>query len=189
MLSIHIHNCKLFFKVCDYLLLAACPEIACWKWYSQKISGYTIVKYSRMDQVRPYLLKFFKGCLPQILLGPFLNTLSQIYYSYSNKDYLKHSLWIQSRPNQSWTKYTNIKTLFFFQDFQIMKIESYWIKTVLMSSKFWLDALFMLQQDLLKYQIWICQSQKHCKSKYQNCLSKHQDKYLFTLQWFHWDPS
>ena len=30
-------------------------------------------KYSRMDQV-----KFFKGCLLQILLGPFLNTLSQL---------------------------------------------------------------------------------------------------------------
>ena len=30
-------------------------------------------KYSRMDQG-----KVFKGCLPQILLGPFLNTLSQI---------------------------------------------------------------------------------------------------------------
>ena len=42
-------------------------------------------KYSRMDQVKfvedslvedPF--KFFKGCLPQILLGPFLNTLSHI---------------------------------------------------------------------------------------------------------------
>ena len=50
-------------------------------------------KYSRMDQVkfmednflkvwsdivclsRPYQFKFFQGCLPQILLGPFLNTL------------------------------------------------------------------------------------------------------------------
>ena len=30
-------------------------------------------KYSRMDEV-----KFFKGCLPQLLLGPFLNTLSHI---------------------------------------------------------------------------------------------------------------
>ena len=30
-------------------------------------------KYSRMKQV-----KFFKGCLPQILLGLFLNTLSHI---------------------------------------------------------------------------------------------------------------
>ena len=29
-------------------------------------------KYSRMDQV------IFKGCIPQILLGPFLNTLSHV---------------------------------------------------------------------------------------------------------------
>ena len=27
---------------------------------------------------RPYHFKFFKGCLPQILLGPFLNTLSHV---------------------------------------------------------------------------------------------------------------
>ena len=27
---------------------------------------------------RPYPLKIFKGCLPQILHGPFLNTLSHI---------------------------------------------------------------------------------------------------------------
>ena len=25
-----------------------------------------------------YYLKFFKGCLPQVLLGPFLNTLSHL---------------------------------------------------------------------------------------------------------------
>ena len=31
-------------------------------------------KYSRMEQV-----KFFKGCLPQVLLGPFLNTLPHMY--------------------------------------------------------------------------------------------------------------
>ena len=33
-----------------------------------------------MDTVclsRPYPFRFFKGCLPQILLGPFLNTFSQ----------------------------------------------------------------------------------------------------------------
>ena len=30
--------------------------------------------YSRMDQV-----KLFKGCLPQILIGPFLNTLTHIF--------------------------------------------------------------------------------------------------------------
>ena len=27
---------------------------------------------------RSYSFKMFKGCLPQILLGPFLNTLSQV---------------------------------------------------------------------------------------------------------------
>ena len=27
---------------------------------------------------RPYHFKIFKGCLPQILLGPFLNTLTNI---------------------------------------------------------------------------------------------------------------
>ena len=35
--------------------------------------NYSIERYSRMDQTT-----FFKGCLPQILLGPFLNTLSHI---------------------------------------------------------------------------------------------------------------
>ena len=30
---------------------------------------------------RPYYFKFFKGCLSQILLGPFLNTLIQISHS------------------------------------------------------------------------------------------------------------
>ena len=29
---------------------------------------------------RPYHFKFFKGCLPQILLGPFLNTLTQMIF-------------------------------------------------------------------------------------------------------------
>ena len=28
---------------------------------------------------RPYYVKFFKGCLPQVLLGSFLNTLSHIF--------------------------------------------------------------------------------------------------------------
>ena len=28
---------------------------------------------------RPYHFKFFKGCLPQILLSPFLNTLTHIF--------------------------------------------------------------------------------------------------------------
>ena len=49
---------------------------------------------------RPYHFKFSKGCLPQILLGPFLNTLTQLsqilyfaprfYQSLSNKLYLEN---------------------------------------------------------------------------------------------------
>ena len=31
-----------------------------------------------VEDSRPYPFKFFKGCLSQILLGPFLNTLSHI---------------------------------------------------------------------------------------------------------------
>ena len=29
---------------------------------------------------RPYPFKFFKDCLPQILIGPFLNTLFQTFF-------------------------------------------------------------------------------------------------------------
>ena len=32
---------------------------------------------------RPYQIKFFKGCLPQTSLVPFLNTLSQIFLRYT----------------------------------------------------------------------------------------------------------
>ena len=31
----------------------------------------------------PYYFKLFKGCLPQILLGPFLNTLTQMNIDFS----------------------------------------------------------------------------------------------------------
>ena len=53
-------------------------------------------KYSRMDQVKfveaslqyvclrtPYPFKIFKGFLPRILLGPFLNNLTQMILSFS----------------------------------------------------------------------------------------------------------
>ena len=51
-------------------------------------------------------VKFFKGCLPQILLGPFLNTLSQVsmmeffakknVWQGSEKYYTKHQIKIIS---------------------------------------------------------------------------------------------
>ena len=40
---------------------------------------------------RPYPFKFFKGCLPQILLGSFFNTLSQIQ-SFLNANYVTEYL-------------------------------------------------------------------------------------------------
>ena len=40
---------------------------------------------------RPYPLKFFKGCFPQILLGPFLNTLSHMYQTFTYYNYFKHA--------------------------------------------------------------------------------------------------
>ena len=54
-----------------------------------KISTYG-TKYSRMDQV-----KFFKGCLPQILLGPFLNILSHIKLLFTS---LRFSLLVNRKP-------------------------------------------------------------------------------------------
>ena len=52
------------FKICIYI--GYCLHEVC-------IFG---TKYSKMDQV-----KFFKGCLPQILLVPFLDTLSQFLHT------------------------------------------------------------------------------------------------------------
>ena len=48
------------------------PNVLSWKLRKEIIES----KYSKMDQV-----KFFKGCLPQILLGPFLKTLSQLLHT------------------------------------------------------------------------------------------------------------
>ena len=41
---------------------------------------------------KAYLFKFFKDCLPQILLGPFLNTLTQIFHREQNEDIPKYLL-------------------------------------------------------------------------------------------------
>ena len=46
----------------------------------------------------PYLFKFFKGCLPQILLGPFLNTLPQIPHQWKG-DMLTSKMVAANRKN------------------------------------------------------------------------------------------
>ena len=35
---------------------------------------------SHMNRQKMDQAKFFKGCLPQVLLGPFLNTLLQMFF-------------------------------------------------------------------------------------------------------------
>ena len=45
------------------------------------------IKWDEVFKNGPRPLKFFKGCLPQIFVGPFLNALSQI----SNKNTMKLS--------------------------------------------------------------------------------------------------
>ena len=61
------------------------------------LNNHSVKYYGRVFQEksnkigRPYPFKFFKGCLPQILLGPFLNTLShlifQMHFSLFNMSY------------------------------------------------------------------------------------------------------
>ena len=50
-------------------------------------------KYLRMNQV-----KFVKGCLPQISLGPFLNTLSRLFVLISKHIYEATGLTTKSTP-------------------------------------------------------------------------------------------
>ena len=69
----------------------------CYKWDKvfksgpSKICGRQLLKCLK-DLVclsRPYPFKFFKGCLPKCLLGPFLNIFSQISIEVS-KSYMKY---------------------------------------------------------------------------------------------------
>ena len=48
---------------------------------------------------RPYHFKLFKGCLPQILLGPFLNTLTHLNVK-KNTQWTKITLKFLSQNNQ-----------------------------------------------------------------------------------------
>ena len=69
--SFNFSFCGNFYKIClfnlhDHTFNETNLSSKAWK---------NETKYSRMDQV-----KLSKDCLPQILLGPFLNTLSQITF-------------------------------------------------------------------------------------------------------------
>ena len=78
--------------------------------------------YCRMDQVkfvedsrylgRPYHFKFFKGSLPQIFLGPFLNTLSYISNKLQRKIPKKKKITALSKSNIG--EIYAIKSMYFF---------------------------------------------------------------------------
>ena len=55
-----------------YDLFTSCSRSKLIKNWADRV-GIFRSRYSRMDKV-----KFFKGCVPQILLGPFLNTLTRL---------------------------------------------------------------------------------------------------------------
>ena len=67
---------------------------------------------------RPYPFRFFKDCLPQTLLGPLLNTLSQM------KQILKQQLLTVKPWNKNEIKpmQASIKPLNFFQNISIFHI-------------------------------------------------------------------
>ena len=71
-----------------------------------------MTEYSKMDQVkfvedslwkiwsdmvylsRRYRFKFFKGCLPQIWLSPFLNTFTQLFLDITKTVFFSYGLWV-----------------------------------------------------------------------------------------------
>ena len=62
----------------DSALLSVCKVFVEFCTNGKRYSRLYQVKFVQVCFNRPYHFKFFKGCLPQFILGPFLNTLSQI---------------------------------------------------------------------------------------------------------------
>ena len=56
------------------------------------VTMYSIMDYLKFIENRPYNFKFFKGCLSQNLIGPFLNTLSYIPWFWTQGDGLSLQL-------------------------------------------------------------------------------------------------
>ena len=75
-----------YFLVCSFLSCISTPVY----W----------TKYSRMDQV-----EFFKGCLPQISFGPFLNTLSHISPCISPSKMLNGFIQVQGVDSEVYDTY------------------------------------------------------------------------------------
>ena len=70
-------------KVTLFLTRLTVHKKLCLEYMRQSIQKWTKwnlwkIAFKKLEVSRPYDFKFFKGSLPQILFGPFLNTLPQI---------------------------------------------------------------------------------------------------------------
>ena len=90
-------------KTCSFFKYCNNPRNIKFEWTTFPVVFFE-TKYSRVDQTKfvedspkklevilclnkPYHLEFFKGCLPQILPGPLLNTLSPFTQPMQNSEY------------------------------------------------------------------------------------------------------
>ena len=96
----HLCQRPFFNKVAGTALISSKLRKSIIQWLTLKWKYET--RYSRMDQVkfvednllkiwsdmarlrRPYYFRFFKGCFPRILLGPFLNALTHLLFIFIN---------------------------------------------------------------------------------------------------------
>ena len=64
----------------------------------------------------PYQFKFFKGCLPQISLGTFLNTFSKIYPTKKSQEKVLQKLIIAKKLEQN-RQTRKIKKVYYYYEF------------------------------------------------------------------------
>ena len=116
---------------------------------------------------RPYPFKLFKGCLPQILLGPFLNTLNQILPRFpwalgSIQKFISSTIFyifslVQYRRINCSTQYKNTRMRIFmgyrslwFIILTLLKLSLEWKKFIYQSSNSYLKVNPHCQNMILK---------------------------------------
>ena len=55
-------------------------------YHRMQFEGKPMIQLNQIPNAQTISLQIFKGCLPQILLGPFLNTLSNLLLGYFNSE-------------------------------------------------------------------------------------------------------
>ena len=79
-------TCKKILKLLRFTISNVLYVYLYWKYIWEKVFKNGPSKIWEVNCFsRPYLFKFFKGCLTQILLGPFSNTLSHFSVSFFSR--------------------------------------------------------------------------------------------------------